>query len=127
MWIAARVVGGTSASTDTGVDECAGDGPIDPSELGGGGISPTKVDEYSSSSSPAGWHAELSRTMDKDYRIIRMDNEEEGDIMGLLLRRTRVTRTLHHRRERVGVKARAVQCRWIVSLTRRRSSGLLLV
>ena len=46
---------------------------------GGGGISPSKVDGYTSS--PAGRRADLSRAMEEDYR---MDDEEEEDVMGLL-------------------------------------------
>ena len=53
-WPTQRGLGGTSVSPDTDVGEYAGDGTIDPSVLGGGGgsISPSKVDGYSSS--PAG-------------------------------------------------------------------------
>jgi hypothetical protein len=46
---------------------------------GGGGLSPSKVDDYSSS--PAGRRVELSRTLDEEYR---MDDEEEEGVMGLL-------------------------------------------
>jgi hypothetical protein len=45
------------ARTEAGVSEYAGDGTIDLSVLGGGGTSPTKVDNYSSS--PTGRHVEL--------------------------------------------------------------------
>jgi hypothetical protein len=79
-WNATRVLGGASASTDAGVDEYAGDGTIDPSNLGGGGLSPAKVDDYSSS--PADRRVELSRTVDEDYKM--NDEEEEEDVMGLL-------------------------------------------
>ena len=78
-WQAQHGHGGTSVSPDTGVGEYAGDGTIDPSVLGGGGISPSKVDDYSSS--PAGRRVDLSRAMEEDYR---MDDEEEEDVMGLL-------------------------------------------
>ena len=80
-WPTQRGLGGTSVSPDTGVGEYAGDGTIDPSVLGGGGgeISPSKMDGYSSS--PAGRRADLSRAMEEDYR---MDDEEEEDVIGLL-------------------------------------------
>src|ERR1700744_762418 len=69
-----------SVSPDTGVGEYAGDGTIDPSVLGGGGgVIPSKVDEYASS--PAGRREDLSRAMEEEYR---MDDEEEEDVMGLL-------------------------------------------
>ena len=78
-WPTQRDLGGTSVSPDTGVGEYAGDRTIDPSVLGGGGgISPSKVDGYSSS--PAGRRADLSRAIEEDYR---MDDEEEEDVMGL--------------------------------------------
>ena len=79
-WPTQHGLGGTSASPDTGVGEYTGDGTNDPSVLGGGeGISPSKVDGYSSS--PAGRRADLSRAMEEDYR---MDGEEEEGVMGLL-------------------------------------------
>jgi hypothetical protein len=46
--------------------------------LGGGGTSPTKVNDYSSS--PAGRRVELSRVTDEDYTM----NDEEDGVMGLL-------------------------------------------
>ena len=80
-WNAGHVLGGTSASADAGVGEYAGDGTIDPSVLGGGGgISPSKVDEYSSS--PAGRRVEHSRAVAEEYR---MNDEEEEDVMGLVV------------------------------------------
>jgi hypothetical protein len=68
-----------SIGTEVGVGEYAGDGTIDLSVLGGGGTSPTKVADYSSS--PAGWHAELLHTMNEEYH---MDDKEEEGMMGLL-------------------------------------------
>jgi hypothetical protein len=78
-WNPAPVLGDMSVGMEAGVGEYAGDGTIDPSILGGGGTSPTKVDDYSSS--PAGRRAELSRVTDEDYT---MNDEEEEDVMGLL-------------------------------------------
>jgi hypothetical protein len=78
-WNTAPVLGGPSASTEAGLGEYAGDGTIDPSILGGAGLSPAKVDDYSSS--PAGRRVELARAVDEDYR---MNDEEEEDVMGLL-------------------------------------------
>jgi hypothetical protein len=78
-WNPALVLGDMSVGTEAGVGEYAGYGTIDPSVLGGGGTSPTKVDDYSSS--PAGRRVELSRLTDEDYT---MNDEEEDDVMGLL-------------------------------------------
>ena len=79
-WPTQHGLGGPSVSPDTGVGEYAGDGTIDPSVLGrGGGVSPSKVDDYASS--PAGRREDLSRAMEEEYR---MDDEEEEDVMDLL-------------------------------------------
>ena len=79
-WPTQHGLGGTSVSPNTGVGEYAGDGTIDPSVLGGGGgVSPSKVDEYASS--PAGRPEDLTRAMEEEYC---MDDEEEEDVMGLL-------------------------------------------
>ncbi|KAN0136406.1 hypothetical protein V8E53_005774, partial [Lactarius tabidus] len=77
-WNPTGVLGGPSISTDAAVGEYAGDGTIDPSILGGAGLSPAKVDDYSSS--PIGRRVELC-AVDEDYR---MNDEEEEDVMGLL-------------------------------------------
>jgi hypothetical protein len=78
-WNAAHGLGGQRVSTEAGVGKYAGDGSIDPSVLGGGGLSPSNVDDYSSSH--AGRLLELSRVADEGYT---MNNEKEQDVMGLL-------------------------------------------
>ncbi len=80
-WRAGHVLGSTSASTDTGVGEYAGDGTIDPSVLGGGGNSPGKLGDYAGS--PVGrfgrdGSVQPSHATDED------EDEEEEDVMGLL-------------------------------------------
>ncbi|KAN0136382.1 hypothetical protein V8E53_005750, partial [Lactarius tabidus] len=117
-WNATGVLGGPSVSTDAAVGKYAGDGTIDPSILGGAGLSPAKVDDYLSP--PIGRRVELSRAVDEDYRM----NDEEEDVMGLLLRRTPATTTLW---EWARVKARAERSLWTALSTCRGASELLPV
>ncbi|KAN0136422.1 hypothetical protein V8E53_005790 [Lactarius tabidus] len=107
---AVRVLGGTSVSTEAGVGEYAVDGTVDPSVLGGSGLSLTKVDDYSSSPalSPAGRRLELSRTMD-DSEGYRMDDKDEEDVMDLLFAASTSDEDFMPRPDWASVKARAAR------------------
>ena len=99
-WHAGRVLGDTSAGTDTGVvGKYAGNGTID-SVLGGGGNSPDKFEEHASScvhrfGRYGGVKLQISRAAAEGEC---MDDEGEEDVMSLLLR-MRATATLCRSRD----------------------------
>ena len=112
---------GPSISPDTGVGEYAGDGTIDLSVLGGGSISPIKVDEYASS--PAGRRVDPSRPMDEGYR---MDDQEDEDVIGLFAAKASDNGFVPPSgMERA--RAKAERSLWTMSSTLQKASALLQV